>query len=119
MNLKEKIQNLDSLNQIELIELLKFYLELVNNSFLKAEQCKNCNEGCCDVFKNNYSRIKEILYLINSKFEENIKNDIKNDIKNIINEEKIYIEEICDSVDYMANDYLVSLEFSNLEKKYL
>ncbi len=112
MNIKEKINNLDKLTNKELIELVLFYLELVNKSFTQAEQCKNCNESCCDIFKNNYKIIEHILNKIIENREE--KNLIKaNNNKKNINKNKFA------ELNMIEEDYLASIEINNLEKKYL
>ncbi len=112
MDLKEKNKNLDNLTNKELVQLVKFYLQLVNKSFIEAEQCKNCNESCCDIFNNNYNKVISILNKVI-------------DVKKIDNEEKNFsVKErklelpIHDIEKEVSKDYLASVEFSNLEKKY-
>ncbi len=114
MNIKEKINNLDNLTKEELVELIRFYLELVNKSFNEAEQCSTCNESCCDIFKNNYSVVKKILdkillYKIESENKHIEKETVGEDIT-IENNLEIKKKEY---------DYLASIEINNLEKKYL
>ncbi len=112
MDLKNKNNNLDKLSNKELVELLEFYLNIVNKSFLDAEGCKRCSESCCDIFNNNFKKMKNIL--------NNITNEIQNENSNIEKKSTIMKDRVDDSniSKNFNKDYLASVEFNNLEKKY-
>ncbi len=112
MDIKHKINNLDKLNNKELVELVEFYLNLVNKAFSEAEGCKRCSESCCDIFNNNYCQIKNALSKISN---EKKLNELDKEECKTVKINKIESSGINNNLD---KDYLASVEFSNFEKKY-
>ncbi len=104
MDIKSKIKNINNLNKKDSIDMIHFYLDLVQRAFEDAEQCKTCTESCCDIYNNNLKKIKELLKNLEEKNIEK-KKDIKPLDVNKNNE--------------IGKDYIASIEINNFEKKYI